>query len=73
MGKKVELSYEDFQDFERQVQVGARVVNLMEALLQAWKYVDTPAFMLEKIISAITKTQLLSETALFFSNHSIAL
>ena len=37
MGKKVELSDVDFQDFERQVQVGARVVNLMEALLQAWR------------------------------------
>ena len=39
----------------------------MEALLQAWKYGDPPAFMLDKIISAIihaTKTQLQNQTAL---------
>ena len=49
-GKKVELSDLDLQHFERQVRVGARVANFMEALLQACKYGDTPAFMLEKII-----------------------
>ena len=66
-GKKVELSDLDLQHFERQVRVGARVANFMEALLQAWKYSDTPAFILEKIISAIihaTKTQLQNQTAL---------
>ena len=66
-GKKVELSDLDLQHFERQVRVGARVANFMEALLQAWKYGDTPAFMLDKIISAIihaTKTQLQNQTAL---------
>ena len=66
-GKKVELSDLDLQHFERQVRVGMRVANFMEALLQAWKYGDTPMFMLEKIISAIvhaTKTQLQNQTAL---------
>ena len=57
----------DLQHFEKQARITIRVSNFLEALLQAWRYGDTPQFMFDKIISAIvhaTKTQLQAQTAL---------
>ena len=66
-GKKLELTDMDLQHFEKQARITSRVSNFLEALLQAWRYGDTPQFMFDKIISAIvhaTKTQLQAQTAL---------
>ena len=65
-GKKAEMGDAELQHFERQVRMGLRVSNFMEALLQAWKLEEPSAAMLVKIANAMvhaTKTLLQIQVA----------